>query len=888
MTNNAQKVTRWHAMNASEVLAHFQVNIEHGLSSDAVSRQLTRDGYNEITEQARHSILNIVARQFSDFMILILIVAAIISGIIGSPEDAIAILVIVLLNALIGATQEYRAEHAIAALKVMAAPEARVLRNGEELNVNAREIVVGDLTYLEAGNVVPADLRLIEVENLEIEEAALTGESLAVSKISEALPDPDVPLGDRFNMAYKGTQVSRGRALGVTVAVGMATELGNIASLLQQQRSIKTPLQKRLARFGRRLALIVLAICVLIFLVGLLRGEPVMLMFLTAVSLAVAAIPEALPAVITVSLAIGARKMSRQRALVRNLPAVETLGSVTYICADKTGTLTKNKMQLEKIIVGANEYSTFPSEEKNNLLWQLMGQALALNNDIRLVQATNMNAHLAGDPTELAFYLAAKESGFDKTMLEKTLPRIAELPFDSERKRMTTLHQVSNQQILVFIKGAPESILPLCNQQLTIEGEQTIDRDSLLENANNLAEKGYRVLALGFRYFSTLPDPLDEEIVECDLRLLCLVALLDPPREEARAAVQECFSAGIVPVMITGDHPGTALSIAARVNIVADNANAITGIELDQMPLEDFERQVEQVRVYARVNPQQKTKIVQALQDKGQFVAMTGDGVNDAPALKAANIGIAMGKKGTEVAREASDMVLLDDNFATIVAAVREGRRVFDNIRKFIKYTLTSNSGEIWTLFLAPILGMPIPLLPIHILWINLVTDGLPGLALSVEPAERGIMQRPPRLPDESIFAGGMWQHMLWVGLLIGGLSILSMAWALEAGKDNWQTIVFTVLTFSQLMHAIVIRSESQSIFTLGLLSNLHLLGAVVFTVMLQLAVIYLPFLNAIFKTAPLSGQELLVCFALPIIVFIAVEIEKTVIRRKFPPMITH
>jgi len=368
---------------------------------------------------------------------------------------------------------------------------------------------------------------------------------------------------------------------------------------------------------------------------------------------------------------------------------------------------------------------------------------------------------------------------------------------------------------------------------------------------------------------------------------LCLVALLDPPRKEARAAVQECFSAGIVPVMITGDHPGTALSIASRVNIVADNANVITGIELEQMPLEDFERQVEQVRVYARVNPQQKTKIVQALQDNGQFVAMTGDGVNDAPALKAANIGIAMGKKGTEVAREASDMVLLDDNFATIVAAVREGRRVFDNIRKFIKYTMTSNSGEIWTLFLAPILGMPIPLLPIHILWINLVTDGLPGLALSVEPAERGIMQRPPRLPDESIFAGGMWQHMLWVGLLIGGLSILSMAWALEAGKDNWQTIVFTVLTFSQLMHAIVIRSESQSIFTLGLFSNLHLLGAVVFTVMLQLAVIYLPFLNEIFKTAPLSGQELLVCFALPTIVFIAVEIEKTVIRRKLSPMIT-
>jgi len=868
-------------MNANEVLEHFQVNIEYGLSSDTVSMQLARDGYNEITEQARHSIFNIVIRQFSDFMILILIVAAVISGIIGSPEDAIAILVIVLLNAMVGASQEYRAEHAIAALKVMAAPEARVLRNGDETNINAREVVIGDLVYLEAGNIVPADLRLIDAENLEIEEAALTGESLAVSKLTESLSDPDASLGDRLNMAYKGTQVSRGRALGVTIATGMATELGKIASLLQQQRPVKTPLQKRLTRFGRRLALIVLAICVLIFLVGLLRGEPVMLMFLTAVSLAVAAIPEALPAVITVSLAIGARKMSHQRALVRNLPAVETLGSVTFICADKTGTITKNKMQLEKIIIGESEYVTFPSDEKSNQLWKLIGQTLALNNDIRSVLAGNTNARLAGDPTELALYLAAQENGFDKTVLEQTLPRIAELPFDSERKRMTTLHQAGDQQVLALVKGAPESILPLCSQQLTIEGEQSIDRDDLLKNANNLAEKGYRVLALGFREFSAVPEPMDEETVECDLILLCLVALLDPPREEACDAVQECFSAGIVPVMITGDHPGTALSIAARVNIVSDNAHVITGVELDHMALDEFERQVEQVRVYARVNPQQKTKIVQALQDKGQFVAMTGDGVNDAPALKAANIGIAMGKKGTEVAREASDMVLLDDNFATIVAAVREGRRVFDNIRKFIKYTMTSNSGEIWTLFLAPVLGMPIPLLPIHILWINLVTDGLPGLALSVEPAERGIMQRPPRPPDESIFAGGMWQHMLWVGLLIGGLSILSMAWALEAGKDNWQTIVFTVLTFSQLIHAIVIRSESQSIFTLGLLSNLYLLGAVIFTVLLQLAVIYLPFLNAIFKTAPLSLQELLVCFSLPVIVFIAVEIEKTVVRRK-------
>jgi Ca2+-transporting ATPase len=880
MTNNSQELTPWHAKDANEALEQFQVERDYGLDTNTVSERLTKEGYNEIVEQARHSILNIVFRQFSDFMVLILIAAAIISGIIGAPEDAIAILVIVLLNAMIGASQEYRAEHAIAALKVMTMPEARVLRNGEEITINSREVVLGDLIYLEAGNVVPADLRLLEAENLEIEEAALTGESIAVGKNTETLSDIDVPLGDRQNMVYKGTQVTRGRAFGVTVAVGMATELGKIASLLQQQRSSKTPLQERLTRFGRHLALIILAICTFIFLVGLLRGEPVMLMFLTAVSLAVAAIPEALPAVITLSLAIGARKMSRQHALIRNLPAVETLGSVTFICADKTGTLTQNKMQLEEFIIGRQKYSRFPSELKDTQPWELLGQALALNNDVRPIMTENASTQLVGDPTELALYLAAQENSFDKVELERFLPRVAEIPFDSERKRMTTIHKTKSEQLVAFSKGAPESILPLCNQQLTAEGKETIDHDVLLEHATSLAEKGYRVLAFAFRHLPELPEIVNEQTVEHNLILLGLVALLDPPRQEARHAVQECFSAGIAPVMITGDHPGTALSIAALLDMLPDNDSVITGSELSQMDLKKFERQVEHVRVYARVDPQQKTKIVQALQDKGQFVAMTGDGVNDAPALKAANIGIAMGKKGTDVAREASDMILLDDNFATIVAAVREGRRVFDNIRKFIKYTMTSNSGEIWTLFLAPLFGMPIPLLPIHILWINLVTDGLPGLAFSAEPAERGIMQRPPRSPGESIFAGGMWQHMLWVGLLIGGLSILSMVWALETGKENWQTIVFTVLTFSQLMHAIVIRSETQSIFTLGLMSNMYLLGAVVLTIILQLTVIYVPFLNPIFKTAPLSVDELLVCFALPAFVFIAVEIEKIIVRR--------
>ena len=881
MTNISNDTAQWHMLDAATALEYFHVDKTDGLNSKVASERLSRDGYNEIIERKRHSLLDIVFRQFSDFMILVLIVAAIISGIIGAPADAIAILVIVLLNALIGASQEYRAEHAIAALKVMAAPEARVRRDGKECTIPARELVIGDLVYLEAGNVVPADLRLIDAENLEIEEAALTGESLAVSKTTTPLSDADAALGDRKNLAYKGTQVTRGRAIGVTFAIGMATELGKIASLLQQQRPVKTPLQKRLTRFGRRLALIVLAICAFIFLVGLLRGEPVLLMFLTAVSLAVAAIPEALPAVITVSLAIGARKMGRQHALVRNLPAVETLGSVTFICADKTGTLTQNKMQLEQYIVELQSHSEFPAEYKDSSPWDLIGQALALSNDIRSVVANNTSAQLSGDPTELALYLAAKTNSFDKVTLEQVLPRVAEIPFDSERKRMTTIHKNETGHLIAFTKGAPESVLPLCRQQLTADGEKEIRSEIFLEHARDLAEKGYRVLALAFRSLSSLPATLNEENIEHDLILLAMVALLDPPRGEVTAAVQQCFSAGITPVMITGDHPGTALSIATRLNMLPNNDTAISGSELSQMKLDELEQRVENIRVYARVNPQQKTKIVQALQDKGQFVAMTGDGVNDAPALKAANIGIAMGKKGTEVAREASDMVLMDDNFATIVTAVREGRRVFDNIRKFIKYTMTSNSGEIWTLFLAPFFGLPIPLLPIHILWINLVTDGLPGLALSTEPAERGIMQRPPRSPDESIFAHGMWQHMLWVGLLIAGVSILSMVWAIEAGKEHWQTIIFTVLTFSQLVHVIVIRSESQSIFTLGLFSNLYLLGAVSITVLLQLAVIYLPFLNAVFKTSPLSAGELLVCFALPIVIFIAVEIEKFFIRRR-------
>jgi Ca2+-transporting ATPase len=639
----------------------------------------------------------------------------------------------------------------------------------------------------------------------------------------------------------------------------MDTELGLIAQLLQEAPQLQTPLQQRLAAFGKRLALVVLAVCAVIFLMGWLRGEPALVMFLTAVSLAVAAIPEALPAVISVALALGAHRMIRQRALVRNLPAVETLGSITYICSDKTGTLTENRMRVEHFYVAGGLTATIPATAVG------LGQALALSNDV-----DESGEEARGEPTELALHLAAKNQGYDKQALTQLLPRVAELAFDSERKRMSTLHQ-SGAEILLYCKGAPEQLLPLC---------ENIDQNAMLVEAAKLAAQGHRVLAVAERELRQLPAKEDLPAAESALSFLGLVALIDPPREAAPQAVRDAHSAGITPVMITGDHPATALAIAQRLGISSSERHLITGAELAEMTMDDLQRRAPALRVYARVTPQQKIRIVEALQARGEFCAMTGDGVNDAPALKQADIGIAMGQSGTDVAREAADMVLLDDNFATIIAAVREGRQIFDNIRKFVKYTMTSNSGEIWVLFLAPFLGLPVPLLPIHILWINLLTDGLPGLALTAEPAERGIMQRPPRPPGESVFAGGMWQHMLWVGLLIGAVSLAAQAWSYSTSSSHWQTMVFTVLTFSQLAHVLAIRSEKESLWRLGLLSNLPLMGAVVVTLALQLLVIYLPSLNSIFKTQPLSPVEMALCFGLALIVLVAVETEKWFRRR--------
>ncbi len=866
----------WHNLSRSAVLKQLASDMATGLSSTETAARLERSGPNVIAQKRRRSALRIFLTQFEDFLILILLAAAIISGFIGEPQDTIAILVIVILNATVGAVQEYRAEGAVAALKAMAAPDAHVLRNERIATLPSAGLVPGDIVELEAGNIVPADLRLLEVTELRLDESALTGESEAVKKSAGRLPAQDVPMADRTNMAFKNSLVSHGRARGIVVATGMNTEVGRIAEILHGEEGVRTPLQKRLARFGRYLAMATLAICAFVFVAGLLQGQPALLMLLTAVSLAVAAIPEALPAVVTVSLALGARKLSRENALVRHLPAVEALGSVTYICADKTGTLTENRMTAEVFDSADSQLHALPEWSEANSPWRELGIAMALNNDV-----AEGDDGPTGDPTEIALFEAALRAGYSRTELDREWPRVAELPFESERKAMSTLHG-HDGAVVVFVKGAPEAVLPRCQQVLNATGSAPLQRDAVLARAEALALQGYRVLAFAHRSLPDLPQALSPDNVETDLTLLGLVALIDPPRPEVPTAVAECLRAGITPVMITGDHPGTARAIAQRLGIVVGDGRVVTGKEMSRMSDDELAKAVGDVRVYARVNPAQKIRIVKALQANGELVAMTGDGVNDAPALKRAGIGVAMGQRGTDVAREAAAMVLLNDDFATIVKAVRIGRRIYDNIRKFIKYTMSSNSGEIWTLFLAPLLGLPIPLLPIHILWINLVTDGLPGLAYTAEPAEPGIMRRAPRPPQENIFARGMWQHILWVGLFVGGLSIASQAWAINRGAEYWQTIVFTVLTISQLFHSMSVRAEVSSLLRLGLTSNPAMLGAVLLTVGLQLAVIYVPFLNPIFHTQPLPLFDLLACFALASLVLFAVEFEKWLVRRGY------
>jgi Ca2+-transporting ATPase len=850
-------------------------------------------------------------------MIVILIVAALASALLGDYEDSIAIAVIVVLNAALGFGQEYRAERAMAALQRLSAPRVKVRREDRVREISASELVPGDVVLLEAGNLVPADGRLLEAANLRVQEAALTGESEAVEKNPAALEEEDTPLGERADMVYSSTVVAIGRGLFVVTETGMATELGKIASMIQATDREQTPLQRRLNQVGKVLAVAALAIVGVVFALGLLRGEDLEVMFLTAVSLAVAAVPEGLPAVVTIALALGAHRMFRRRALIRKLPAVETLGSVTVICSDKTGTLTQNLMTVTVLDVaghtvelGGGSFADSKSGpdggtplaigDDPTLLLLLAGGALC--NDALLEDHEGDDFRAVGDPTEGALVVAAAREGLKKPEIEVALPRVGEVPFDSGRKRMTTVHEVvsgsgletlevpksvlnveqGSASYIAFTKGAVDRLLEISSEVWNGDGQVeplTGEWRERISAANEqLAGDGIRVLGVGLRRLQSF-DGSGEEL-ERDLTFLGMVGMIDPPRSEAKDAVETCKRAGIRPVMITGDHPLTARHVATDLGIAQDK-RILTERDLASLPGEDLVDLVEEVRVYARVSPEHKLDIVEALQEKGHIVAMTGDGVNDAPALKRADIGVAMGVTGTDVSKEAADMVLTDDNFATIVAAVEQGRVIYDNIRKFIKYLLTSNSAEILVMLMGPFVGLGLPLLPLQILWINLVTDGPPALALSAERAEQGIMRRPPRPPGESVFARGLGRHVVWVGVLMALVSLATGLWYSQIAPEIWQTMVFTTLTLSQLSHVMAIRSGDESLFRVGLLSNKPLLGAVALTFVLQLLAIYAPFFQRFLETEALPVADLAIAVALSTIIFWAVEIEKWLGRRK-------
>ena len=921
----------WHQLDPAEVLQQLDTNVDRGLSHTEVTRRLKQHGFNELTEQPGESIWKILWKQLTAVMVVVLIVAALISLALGDYTNAAAIFAIVAFNAILGVRQEYQAGKAIAALKKMAVSTVKVRRDDRVQEISARLLVPGDIVLLETGNLVSADYRLLETSNLRIQEASLTGESEPANKTAQRLEpkggahdgskgaQADLPLGDRHTMAYMGTTITYGRGLAVVTETGNHTELGHIATAIQTVKPKPTPLQQRLDQLGVKLALITLVLVAIIFGLGLLRGEELAFMFLTAVSLAVAAVPEGLPAVVTISLALGAKRMLKQHALIRKLPAVETLGSVTVICSDKTGTLTENRMTATLLAVSGHRLDLTPPRAQANdtyedlagqlqampeLAWLLTGATLC-NDAILEADADRPHQfHLVGDPTEGALVMAAARLGLWKEELEPIFPRVAEKPFDALRKRMTTVHtrpaaaaslpdslkpvmaegsQLAHAASIAFTKGSVDSLLEVATHIWVHEQAAPMDehwRQKIIEDNDHLASNGLRVLGIAFRTLDTAPSDPDGEGLEQDLIFIGMVGMIDPVRAEVKEAVLMCQDAGIRPVMITGDHPLTAQAIARELGIVP-NEPILTGNALADLSEAALGDRVEEISVYARVSPQNKLDIVKALQKRGHIVAMTGDGVNDAPALKQADIGIAMGITGTDVAKEAADMMLLDDNFATIVAATKEGRVIYDNIRKFIKYTLTGNAGELWVILLAPFLGLPLPLIPLQILWINLLADGLLALALSVEPAERKVMRRPPRPPDESIFDRGVGRGLAWIGLLLG-LVLLAIAygyWSTE--QAAWQTMVFTTLALSRMGMAEAMRSDRDCLFRIGLFSNRPLLGAVALTFGLQMAVVYTPFLQPVFQTTALSMIDLAISVALSALVFGAIELEKVLLRHQ-------
>ncbi len=914
----------WHTLDVEKTLSELGSDAEAGLTSKQVEERLQQYGPNELEETAGRSKWEILLDQFKNIMLVMLIAVAVISGVLdlialqqgkadGVPfKDTIAIMLIVILNGILGYLQESRAEKALAALKSLSSPKVRVIRDGRPMEIDGKALVPGDIMLLEAGVQVSADGRLIEQSNLQIREAALTGEAQAVNKDAEAHLQEETPLGDRVNLVFQGTEVVQGRGKVLVAGTGMRTELGKIAAMLQAVESEPTPLQQRMTQLGNVLVTGSLILVALVVVGGMVHGylttrrfDLGLLQELVEVSLsmAVAVVPEGLPAVITVTLALGTQRMVRRKALIRKLPAVETLGSVSTICSDKTGTLTQNKMVVQRVETGSDSFRVTgegyaPTGEfhKDNRQvavdqypdLQTLMVACVLCNDA-ILQHENNEWRILGDPTEGALIVLAGKGGVDHEPLSRKMPRKQEFPFSSERKRMSVICEnnpeltAQNSPYLMFTKGSPELILERCNSYQVGQSQQVLSqqqRDQILEQNNQMAASGLRVLGFAYKPLDTRPAEGSDETTERELVWLGLVGMLDAPRPEVREAVRKCREAGIRPIMITGDHQLTAQAIAQDLGIAQAGDHVLNGQQLERLSQEELEREVDEVSIYARVSPEHKLRIVQALQSRGKFTAMTGDGVNDAPALKQSDIGIAMGITGTDVSKEASDMVLLDDNFATIVAATEEGRVVYTNIRRFIKYILGSNIGEVLTIAAAPLMGMSgVPLTPLQILWMNLVTDGLPALALAVEPAEPNVMQRPPFSPRESIFARGLGSYMVRIGIVFAIISIALMIVAYQYFPGEWKTMVFTSLCLAQMGHALAVRSNSQLTVEINPFSNPYLLWAVTVTTALQLALVYVPFLQDFFGTKALTLQELWICIGFSSLLFVWVELEKLFIR---------
>ncbi len=861
-----------HSVSWREAAERLETDGERGLSREEARKRQIRWGRNEIQETKRQNLLTRFFNQFKDFMVLILLASAAVSFLVsrmrGDNEfiDSIIILAIVVCNAVIGMVQELRADKAIAALKKLSSPHARVLRDGRKYTVESWELVPGDVVILKAGDLVPADIRLIKSVELRAEESALTGESVPTEKDANAVCQPEATLAERKNMVFASTGIASGAGVGIVTATGMDTGMGRIAKMLEHEKAPQTPLQQKLKQTGKVLGIGVVAICAVIFGLGLIQKAEPLEMFMIAISLGVAAIPEGLTAVVTIVLAMGIKRMAQKRAIVRHMPAVETLGSTQVICSDKTGTLTQNKMTVA-VFSGA-----YGEERLDGPAAQFSLELATLCNN-----SEDQDGKITGDPTETAFLRACHRS---KSELEREFPRAGEIPFTSARKMMTTAHRTA-EGCRVIAKGAPDVLIARCSQML--KGSAVVPlsgslKAKLLSDNSRLAEQALRVLAVAYKDVSALPG--DDRETESGLIFCGLIGMEDPPRQGVKAAVSECKRAGIVPVMITGDHAATALAIARRIGIADGSSGVMTGRELDRLSEGELSEKIFEYRVFARVSPEHKVKIVKAFQRRGMVVAMTGDGVNDAPALKSADIGCAMGKNGTEVAKSAADMVLTDDDFSTIVTAVREGRGIYKNIRKTIHFLLSCNIGEILVVFLAFLLRAPAPLLAIQLLWVNLVTDSLPALALGADPIQRDVMEEPPHKKNEGIFAGGMGFSVAVEGCLVGALALLAYTvgrvWFDTDPMEPWigRTMGFAVLSLSQLVHSFNMRSE-HSVLKLGLFSNKKLVGACAICAALMLSVIVFPPLSAVFKTAALTGLQWLIVLALSLFPLVAVEGEK-------------